>query len=145
MMIPSIRNNVWNEMMNPWEEMFQSMNQMFEPGGFGLPRTDIREAGSNYEVEMELPGVKKEDIHARLENGYLTIQASQNHNREEKDNNGNFIRRERYQGSISRSFYVGDRVQQGDINASFDQGVLHLTIPRYELPQQENGYIPIEG
>jgi len=94
---------------------------------------------------MELPGVKKEDIHAALQNGYLTIQASTNQNRDEKESNGNFIRRERYQGSISRSFYVGENVRQEDIKACFKHGVLHLTIPKCETIEQENGYIPIEG
>lgn len=145
MMMPSIRDCFYNEMMNPFENMFHFTDSLFDSDDFAMPRTDVKEVGGNYEMDMELPGVKKEDINAKLENGYLTIQAKQDNRRDEKDSNGNYIRRERYQGSMSRSFYVGENVRQEDINASFDQGVLHLTIPKMEIPQEDNGYIRIEG
>lgn len=145
MMMPSIRDSFFNEMMNPFENLFDFSNRLFDMDDFAMPKTDVREVGGNYELDMELPGVKKEDINAKLENGYLTIQASQNNSHDEKDDNGNYIRRERYQGSVSRSFYVGNNVRQEDIKASFDQAVLHLTIPRNEIPIEDNGYIRIEG
>lgn len=144
MMMPSIRNSVWNDMMNPFEDMFHFASNLFDEDEFAMPKTDVRDVGDRYELDIELPGVKKEDINAKLENGYLTIGASQNHSRDEKDSNGNYVRRERYQGSFSRSFYVGDNVRQEDINANFDQGILRLSIPKDEIPTEDNGYIRIE-
>lgn len=145
MMMPSIRNSFFNELMNPFDDMFHFASNLFDTDDFAMPKTDVKEVNGNYELDMELPGVKKEDINAKLENGYLTIQATQDNSRDEKDSEGNYIRRERYQGSFSRSFYVGDNVKQEDINASFDQGVLRLTIPKNEIPTEENHYIRIEG
>lgn len=144
MMTPSVRNNFWNEMMDPFEGMFNLTSNLFDEDDFAMPKTDVRDVGDRYELDIELPGVKKEDISARLDNGYLTIQATQDNSRDEKDNNGNYVRRERYQGSFSRSFYVGDNVSQDDINASFDQGILRVAIPKNEIAQEDNGYIRIE-
>ena len=93
-------------------------------------RTDISEKDGYYLLDMELPGVKKEDIHMDLENGYLTVSASRNSNNEEKDQKGNVIRQERYAGTFSRSFYVGDEVTEQDIKASFDNGELKVTFPK---------------
>ena len=94
-----------------------------------------------------MPAVKKEDVKAELRDGYLTIQASTDSNKEEKDSNGRYIRRERYSGSCSRSFYVGDAVTQEDIKAKFEDGTLKLLIPKKEaVPEvEERKYIAIEG
>ena len=80
-----------------------------------LMRTDVRDDGTNYLLDIDLPGFKKEDIQAELKNGYLTIGAVREDNKEEKDNNGKVIRQERYSGSCRRSFYVGDQLKQEDI------------------------------
>ena len=85
-------------------------------------------------IEMELPGYAKEDIKADLKDGYLTITASRNETKEEKDAKGNCIRKERYTGSCNRSFYVGDNVTQDDIKATFKDGVLSLQVPK-EVPK----------
>ena len=84
-----------------------------------LMKTDIKEMENGYEVTMNLPGVKKEDVKAELKDGCLTISASSNSNKDEKDEEGRYIRRERYSGSCSRSFYVGDNITQEDINGKF--------------------------
>ena len=110
-------------------------------------RTDIKDTESGYEVTMNLPGVKKEDVKAELKDGYLTISASANNSKDEKDDNGRYIRRERYSGSCSRSFYVGDQVTEADIKAKFENGTLTLLVPKMEeKPAVENKkYIAIEG
>ena len=112
-----------------------------------LMKTDIKEMENGYEVTMNLPGVKKEDVKAELKDGYLTISASSNSNKDEKDEEGRYIRRERYSGSCSRSFYVGDAVTEADIKAKFENGTLTMMIPKKEVqPTVENKkYIAIEG
>ena len=112
-----------------------------------LMKTDIKEMENGYDVTMNLPGVKKEDVKAELKDGYLTISASSNSNKDEKDEEGRYIRRERYSGSCSRSFYVGDAVTEADIKAKFENGTLTMMIPKKEVqPAVENKkYIAIEG
>ena len=109
-------------------------------------KTDIKDTDQGYEITMNLPGVKKEDVKAELKDGYLTISATSNSNKDEKDNNGRYIRRERYSGSCSRSFYVGDGVTQDEIKAKFENGILKLSIPKVEKQQvEQKKYISIEG
>ena len=112
-----------------------------------LMKTDIKEMENGYEVTMNLPGVKKEDVKAELKDGCLTISASSNSNKDEKDEEGRYIRRERYSGSCSRSFYVGDAVTEADIKAKFENGTLTMMIPKKEVqPAVENkNYIAIEA
>ena len=112
-----------------------------------LMKTDIKEMENGYEVTMNLPGVKKEDVKAELKDGCLTISASSNSNKDEKDEEGRYIRRERYSGSCSRSFYVGDAVTEADIKAKFENGTLTMMIPKKEVqPAVDNKkYIAIEG
>lgn len=112
-----------------------------------MMKTDIRDTDGSYELDIDMPGFKKEDIRAELKDGYLTISATTNKNSDEKDKDGKYIRRERYMGSCSRSFYVGDGVTQEDIKARFEDGILKLSVPKKErLPQaEEKKYIAIEG
>ena len=146
MMMPStIRDNFFSGWMTPFDELFDFSKNFFGNNERGILKTDVKEVNGNYELDMELPGFKKEDINASLKDGYLTIQANQHEEKDEKDSEGNYIRRERYQGSCSRSFYVGEGVRQEDINARFDNGVLHIIIPKAELPSEDNRYIRIEG
>lgn len=109
-------------------------------------RTDVKETDQGYELDIDLPGFKKDEVNARLENGYLKIQAEKNVNKDEKGKDGKYIRRERYAGAMSRSFYVGAGVEQKDIHAKFEDGILKLSIPK-KAPQQmeEKKYIAIEG
>ena len=111
-----------------------------------LMRTDIRETEDSYELDVELPGYKKEDVKAQLKDGYLTVSVSRNENNDVKDDNGKYIRRERYSGSMSRSFYVGEEVQEADIRARFEDGILKLGFPK-EQPKkvEEPKFIAIEG
>ena len=110
-----------------------------------LMKTDIQEKGDKYILDMDLPGYDKEDIKAQLKDGYLTITAQKNTSNEDKDEKGNYIRRERYCGKCSRSFYVGDSIKEEDIKASFNNGILELTFPK-EVPQKEEEmkYITID-
>ena len=108
-------------------------------------KTDIQEKDNNYILDMDLPGYDKEDVKAQLKDGYLTITAQKNTNNEQKDEQGNYIRRERYCGKCSRSFYVGDSIKEEDIKASFNNGILELTFPK-EVSQKEDDmkYITID-
>ena len=141
MLMPSIFND------NLFDDFFNFNYPTFRYDTTELMKTDIKETDNGYEVTMNLPGVKKEDVKAELKDGYLTISASSNNSRDEKDDNGRYIRRERYSGSCSRSFYVGDEVTEADIKAKFENGTLTMMIPKKEAkPAVENKkYIAIEG
>ena len=109
-------------------------------------KTDVRETDSGYEVDIDLPGFKKDEINAQLDNGYLTISASKGLDKEEKNKEGKYIRKERYAGAMSRSFYVGDALTQEDIKAKYESGILRLSIPKKEAKQVEaTKRIAIEG
>lgn len=113
----------------------------------GIMRTDIRESDAGYELDIDLPGCKKENVKAELKEGYLTISAETNKSDEQKDENGKYIRRERYYGTCSRSFYVGEDITQEDIRARFEDGILKVSVPKKEAKPviEESRYIPIEG
>lgn len=113
-----------------------------------LMLTDIKESDKGYELEMDLPGFKKEEIKASIENGYLIISAEKGLEKDEKESEGKkYICRERYTGSCQRAFYVGVDIEKDDIKASFKHGILHLDIPKKQpKPQvEENKFISIEG
>ena len=100
-------------------------------------KTDVRETDSGYEVDIDLPGFKKDEIDVQLDNGYLSISAAKGLDKEEKDKEGKYIRKERYAGSMSRSFYVGDAITEDDIKAKYESGILRLSIPKKEAKQVE--------
>lgn len=110
-------------------------------------QTDVKEHDGGYTVSMNLPGFKKEDVKGELKDGYLTITASTDNEENEKDDKGRFIRRERYSGTCSRSFYVGEDVTQEEIRAKFENGVLRLEIPKKEAKpvEEKSRFISIEG
>ena len=111
-----------------------------------LMKTDIREHDAGYELDIDLPGFKKDETKAELENGYLTISATKGANNDEQDKKGKYIRRERYAGTMQRSFYVGDDVTQEDIKAKFENGILRLSIPKKDAKAVETKKtIAIEG
>ncbi|MDD6483684.1 MAG: Hsp20/alpha crystallin family protein [Clostridiales bacterium] len=112
-----------------------------------LMKTDVKDTDRAYELTMDMPGVKKEDVKAELKDGYLTVSAESGYSNDDKDSEGRYIRRERHYGSCSRSFYVGDNVTRDEIKASFENGTLKLTIPKKEeKPLSDGGnYIRIEG
>ena len=113
----------------------------------GLMTTDVKDTDHGYEVTMNMPGVKKEDVKAELKDGYLTVSAVSNKQTDEKNSEGKYLRRERYSGSCSRSFYVGEGVKQEDIKAKFEDGTLKLEIPKEEAKPavEQKKYISIEG
>ena len=93
-------------------------------------KTDITEKDGYYTLDMELPGCKKEDIHLELKDGYLNVSAARNAKKEEKDAKGSLVRQERYSGTFSRSFYVGDKLSEEDIKAGYENGELKITFPK---------------
>ena len=109
-------------------------------------KTDVKETDTGYELDIDLPGFKKDEVNAQLEDGYLTIQAAKGLDKDEQDKKGKYIRKERYAGAMSRSFYVGDGVDKDDIHAKFEDGILRLSIPKKEQKAvKENKNIAIEG
>ncbi len=113
-----------------------------------IMKTDIKEKEDGYELEIDLPGFKKDEIQAKLEKGYLTISAAKGLDKDEQDKEtGRYIRRERYAGACSRSFYVGEEVTQNEIKAEFQHGILKLFVPKKDRRPavEENKYISIEG
>ncbi len=136
---------------DPWfddRDIQKAEKKLYGHNDKKLMLTDIKESDKGYELEMDLPGFKKEEIKASLENGYLIISAEKGLEQDEKDKEGKkYIRRERYTGSCQRAFYVGDEIEQGDIKASFKHGILRLDIPKKQpKPQvEENKFISIEG
>lgn len=141
------------EIMDPiLGNLFNSSKFSKETSNYNVMKTDIKDEGDHYEFLIDVPSVKKEDIKLSLENGYLTIKTefSSNNEEPEKDQNGNplpnkWIRRERQFGSCERSFYVGDNVEQEDIKAKLDNGVLHLNINKVdENKLEDKKYIAIE-
>ena len=149
MLMPSIfGENLFDDWMDfPFErEFFGRRNPLYGKNEKNLMKTDVKEVENGYEVAMDLPGFKKEDISAKLENGYLTITASKGLDKDEKNEDGKYIRRERYSGSCSRSFYVGDGVTEVDIKARFEDGILKLDIPKKDAEKiEQKKYISIEG
>lgn len=112
----------------------------------GFMQTDVAESEDAYTVEMNLPGVKKENVKIELKDGYLIVNASTKSETTEEDKKTKYIRKERYSGSGSRTFYVGKDLTQEDIKAKFEDGVLKLTVPKIEKKPEEpkSKYITIE-
>ena len=129
------------------KELYGRKNPVFGKHAAHIMKTDVREKKDGYEVDIDLPGFKKEQIRIELKEGYLTISAEKGLDKDEDDKEGRYIRRERFSGSCSRTFYVGENVEQSDIRASFKHGILKLTIPKKEEKPavEENRYISIEG
>lgn len=126
----------WNDLFN--DDWFGDF------GGNQLMRTDVREKDGKYFLDIELPGFKKEDVKVQLSSGTLTVSAAHNESSEEKGKKGNVIRQERYSGSASRSWYVGDAVKQSDIHANYKDGVLTIEVPDTSKSVKEPEYIAIE-
>ena len=109
-------------------------------------KTDVREHEDHYEVDVDLPGFKKDEISLTLDNGYLVVGACKMLNEEEKDDKGKLLRQERYSGAMQRSFYVGEGIDENDVKAKFEDGVLRLTFPKEKEPElPEKKTIMIEG
>jgi HSP20 family molecular chaperone IbpA len=129
------------------KELAPARNQLYGKREKNLMSTDVRETEGGYELDVDLPGFKKEDIKVKLTDGYLTIAASKQLNKDEKEEkSGKYIRRERYTGAMSRTFYVGDEVTQEEIHAKFEDGILKLSIPKKEEKKavEKDEFIAIE-
>ncbi|HJC46758.1 MAG TPA: Hsp20/alpha crystallin family protein [Candidatus Lachnoclostridium pullistercoris] len=150
MLMPSIfRDDIFDDWMNDFfddRDMKRMEKKLYGRRGRNLMKTDIRETDSAYELEMDLPGFKKEDVKVSLENGCLTISAEKGMDQDE-NKKGRYLRRERYAGACERSFYVGEDVTEDEIKGEFKHGILKLTIPKKEAKPEvpEKKYISIEG
>ena len=148
MMMPSIFgeslfDDDWMDF--PFErEFFGKKNPLYGKHAKNMMKTDVRETENGYEVDIDLPGFKKDEINAKLENGYLTVSASKGLDKDEKDKEGKYIRQERYAGAMSRSFYVGEELTQEDIKAKYENGILKLSLPKKEAKAvEQKRYIEI--
>ena len=144
-----VGENLMNRIMDDWDrDFFGGHHPLYGYHAQNLMKTDVREHEDCYEVDIDLPGFAKEDLNLSLENGYLTIQAQKGLNKEQKDEKtGKILRQERYAGSMSRSFYVGEDITEEDIKAKLENGVLSLQVPKLEAKPRipEKKTITIEG
>ncbi len=131
---------------------FDLFDDIFDEPMFGrndnkIMKTDIKETENGYEIIVDLPGYNKDNLHISIEEGYLTVNAKQEKEHNEKDNHGKFVRRERFFGECSRSFYVGEEIKEEDIKASYKDGVLTIDVPKVDQSKKipEKKYIQIEG
>ena len=141
MLLPSIfGDNLFDDFM---DDMFNSVDRMPVKTMPSIMKTDIKETDDQYVLAIDLPGFKKEDVKIHLKDGYLNVSASSQNEEEEKD--GKYLRRERYTGSMTRSFFVGKGLTEEDVKAKFGNGVLTLSLPK-EAPKkiEEPKYIAIE-
>lgn len=118
------------------DSLFDNIFFPYEHKENNMMKTDVKENENDYELQVEVPGVNKENISIDYENGYVTIVAKTNKSKDEKDKEGNYIRRERYSGSYSRSYYVGD-VDRESIKAKLDNGVLSIIVPKAKAEEQK--------
>ena len=148
MYMPSIFGESLFDNMFPFDEKFftEKKDPLYGKNVSRLMKTDVRETEKTYELDIDLPGFKKDEIQMELNDGVLTISAAKGLDKDEEDKKGNYIRRERYAGSTSRSFYVGNGVKNEDVHAKFENGVLRLSIPKKAAEEIEaDKYVSIEG
>ena len=149
MLMPSIfgENLFDDDWMNfPFnDEFWGKKNPLYGKHAQNMMKTDIRETNGSYELDVDLPGFKKDEIQVQLKDGYLVLSAAKGLDKDEKDKEGNYIRKERYSGSCQRSFYVGEGVKQEDLKAAFNNGILTVAVPKeVQKPVEEKQYITIE-
>lgn len=145
-MVPSIFNdNLFDSFFNDdffWPETRRGADRagrkLYGHRAADIMKTDVKETEAGYEVAIDLPGFKKEDVTCELKDGYLTVSAEKKLEENEKNSEGKYIRRERYTGSQSRSFYVGEGIHEDDIKASFQDGILRLNVPKQSVQQVED-------
>ena len=150
MMMPSIfGENLFDDdwMDFPFaHDFWGGKNPLYGKRAKNMMKTDIREHDDGYEIDIDLPGFKKDEINVELDDGYLTISAEKSLDKDEEKKHGRYIRRERYAGALQRSFYVGDALTQEDIKAKYEHGILKLSVPKKEAQAVESSsYIAIEG
>ena len=147
-MLPSIfRDNLFDDMFDfDFDREFdRMMRPLYGKHAQNMMKTDVRETGNSYELDIDLPGFKKDEITIQLDNGYLSISASKGLDKNEENKDGKYIRRERYAGSMNRTFYVGSQLTQQDIQAKFEDGILKISVLKKDVQQiEQNKYIAIE-
>ena len=147
-MLPSIfRDNLFDDMFGfDFDREFdRMMRPLYGKHSQNMMKTDVRETENSYELDIDLPGFKKDEITVQLDNGYLSISASKGLDKDEEKKDGKYIRRERYAGSMNRTFYVGSQLTQQDIQAKFEDGILKISVPKKDVQQiEQNKYIAIE-
>ena len=145
MLMPSIfGESLFDNFMNSFT--FPDVEkELYGKRAANLMKTDVKEKDDIYEVDVDLPGFTKDELTMELDNGYLTISAVKGLDKDEQNKEGKYVRRERYAGNISRSFYVGD-VKQEDIHAKYENGILSFTVPKETKAVEEKiNRIAIEG
>jgi len=152
MMMPRIfGENLFDDFMNDFvfPDFTDSANiekALYGKHAKNLMKTDVKDTENGYEVDIDLPGFKKDEISIELENGYLTVSAAKGLDKDEEDKKGKYIRKERYAGAMQRSFYVGENLTQEDIKAKYENGILRLSVPKKEAkPVETKKTIAIEG
>ncbi len=146
MLLPSIFSESLFDDMFDFDKEINRMNRaLYGKHSRNMMKTDVRETENSYELDIDLPGFKKDEITVQLDNGYLNISAAKGLDKDEEKKDSKYIRRERYAGSMSRSFYVGDQLTQQDIQAKFEDGILKISVPKKDVQQiEQNKYIAIE-
>ena len=149
MMMPSIfGENLFDDFMDfPFDREFFGRRPLYGNSEKNIMKTDVKETDNAYELDIDLPGFKKDEVTAKLENGYLTISAAKGLDEDEQEKKtGRYIRKERYAGACERSFYVGEDITHEDIKGEFKHGILKLSIPKKEAKPavEEKKYITIE-
>ena len=142
-MLPSVfGENLFDDSLSDFfgfgRMMPQISSELYGNHAKNLMKTDVRELDGSYELDVDLPGFKKDEVTVDLQDGYLTISAAKALDKGESDQKGKFLRQERYTGSMSRSFYVGDDVESTDICAKYEDGILKISVPKTahkELPK----------
>ena len=145
MMMPSVfGSDIFDDFM---DFSFPDVNrELYGKHAKNVMKTDVRELDNGYEIIVDLPGFKKDEIEVQLDNGYLNISAAKGLDKDESDKKGKYIRKERYAGAMSRSFYVGDHITEDDIHAKFENGILQLDVPKKESKAVETKKrVAIEG
>ena len=150
MLMPSIfAENLFDEFFDdfPMPREFRNIDRrLYGKNAAREMKTDVHEHEDHFEVDIDLPGFKKDEITLSLENGYLTVNAAKGLDKDETTRHGKLIRQERYAGTLQRSFYVGDALTEHDITAKFENGVLSLNVPKQEAKKvPEKKVIMIEG
>lgn len=154
MLMPSIfGENIFDDFMSDFpffndRDMRRAERKLYGHHAKNVMKTDIRETDGGFDLEIDLPGFKKDEIKVSLDNGYLTVSAAKGLDQDEQEKeSGKYIRRERYAGACQRSFYVGEQIEEGDIKAEFKHGILKLSVPKKETKPaaEEKTYISIEG
>ena len=146
MLTPSRKNRSLFEVMTDPFDILTDIHSAIPKPAPSLMKTDIKETAKAYEIAIDIPGSKKEEVSVELKDGYLTISAIKESNNEESSEDGTYIRKERFSGKSSRAFYVGEEIAEENIKAKFDNGVLLIDVPKKEiLPKiEEKKTITIE-